>query len=309
MIGGTRSRVDETSSAAVARSRFQQLADEADEARSRGEIGDDQWFRRTAAIFDAAYPAGDSPRAQSGFGGDEVRWEIARRPIARPIDRDGTFLDIGCANGYLMECVVRWTHHHIEPYGLELAPAVAALARQQRPRWASRIFLGNALTWGPPMRFDFVRTELRYVPEQRHKVFLERLLRDVVAPGGRLIVCGYGSPRSQQPAHPVRWLARQHGFEPDLEFEQEAPEGGGPIIEVAVLRARKETRATTLERRATTLSNSGLPMGLPPKPPPRGDEDPAQPSSVERIGKHERQCSRPPHRELGDCRGDQSDDR
>jgi hypothetical protein len=219
------------------RSRFQRLAKEADEAHSCGEIGDDEWFSRMAAIFDAAYPAGDNPRAQSGFGGDEARWEIARRPITWPIDRDGTFLDIGCANGYLMESVVRWTRHHIEPYGLELAPAVGALARQQRPRWASRIFLGNALTWQPPMRFDFVRTELRYVPEERQKVFLQRLLRDVVTPGGRLIVCGYGSPRSQQSSHPVRRLTRRYGFAPDLEFEQEAPEGGGAIVEIAVLRA------------------------------------------------------------------------
>lgn len=54
-----------------------------------------------AAIFDVAYPAGDNPRAQSGFGGNEARWEAGRRPIAEQIDRDGTFIDIGCANGYL----------------------------------------------------------------------------------------------------------------------------------------------------------------------------------------------------------------
>jgi SAM-dependent methyltransferase len=190
-----------------------------------------------AAIFDAAYPAGDNPRAQSGFGGDEARWEAARRPIAEQIDRDGTFLDIGCANGYLMESVVRWTDHDIEPYGVDLAPAVVELARQQRPRWASRIFLGNALTWQPPMRFGFVRTELVYVPQERQQAFVERLLRGVVAPGGRLIVCGYGSPRSGQAPYAVRRLVRSWGLNPEVEFEREAPEGGGSIIEGVVLRA------------------------------------------------------------------------
>ena len=66
---------------------------------------------------------------------------------------------------------------------------------------------------------------------------MERLLGEVVAPRGRLIVCGYGSPRSGTPTHPVRRIARRHGFVPELELEAEAPEGGGPIVEVAVLRA------------------------------------------------------------------------
>jgi SAM-dependent methyltransferase len=189
-----------------------------------------------AAIFDEAYLFGDNPRAQSGFGGDDARWEIARRPIATAIDRNGTFLDIGCANGYLMECLVRWTPYHIEPYGLDFAPAVADLARRRLPRWADRIFVGNALTWQPPMAFDFARTELEYVPEERQRAFLDRLLAEVVSPDGRLILCGYGSPRSNVRTDPVRRIVRSFGFEPELELEAEAPEGGGPIIEIAILR-------------------------------------------------------------------------
>jgi len=227
----------ERSSAIVARSQFQQDADALAAARSRNEIDDAQWFGGMAAIFDMAYPAGDNPRAQSGFGGGEAGWEAGRRPIAQLIDRDGRFLDIGCANGYLMECLVRWSHHRVQPYGLEFAAAVAELARQQRPQWASRIFLGNALTWQPPMRFDFVRVELVYVPDERQRDLLRRLLAEVVAPGGRLIVCGYGSPRSGQPPHPVRRLVRAHGYEPEVEFARRGPEGGEAIIEVAALRA------------------------------------------------------------------------
>jgi hypothetical protein len=210
------------------RSRWQTAADDLAGARARRDITDEEWFNGMRAIFDAAYPAGDSPRAQSGFGGDEPRWETGRRPIARAI---------GCANGYLIECLVRWTPHRIEPYGLEIAPTVAELARKRLPQWAERIYVGNALTWQPPMRFDFVRTELVYVPDERQKAFVERLLDEVVAPGGRLIVCGYGSPRSGVPAHPVQRIVRSYGFEAELEFEAEAPEGGGPIIEIAVLRS------------------------------------------------------------------------
>jgi SAM-dependent methyltransferase len=221
----------------VTRSAWQAAADELAEAHSRGVIDDERWFRGMAGLFEAAYLEGDNPRAQSGFGGDETRWEAGRRPITEAIDRAGTFLDVGCASGHLMESVARWSPHRIEPYGLELVPALAELARRRLPQWAERIFVGNALTWEPPRRFDFVRTELVYVPELRQRDLLARLITDVVAPGGRLIVCGYGSPRSGVAAHPVRELVRQHGFEPDLEYSAEAPEGGGAIVVVACLRA------------------------------------------------------------------------
>ena len=74
--------------------------------------------------------------------------------------------------------------HQVEPYGVDLAPALAVLAREQRPRWASRIFLANAITWQPPIRLDFVRTELVYVPQERQQAFVERLLRESNPAGG-----------------------------------------------------------------------------------------------------------------------------
>jgi SAM-dependent methyltransferase len=221
----------------VSKKRWRYEANELAEARSRGEIDDDRWFASMAAIFEEAYLAAENPRAQSGFGGDEARWEAARRPIAEAIDREGTFLDIGCASGYLLESIVRWAPHRVEPFGLELTPALAELARRRLPQWADRIFVGNALTWRPPRRFDFVRTELVYVPAERRRTLVHHLLDDVVAPAGRLILCGYGSPRSRLPTDPVRATVRSFGLEPELEREIEAPEGGGPILELAVLRA------------------------------------------------------------------------
>ena len=188
-------------------------------------------------VYEEHYLASTDPRRQSGFGGDEARWEAARRPIVEAIDRDGSFLDVGCASGYLLESVVRWSERRLEPYGLDFSPRLVELARARLPQWADRIFLGDALEWEPPRRFDFVRTELVYAPEERRPELVEHLLGRVVEPGGRLIVCGYGSPRSGLPTDPVRRLVRSFGFEPELELEREAPEGGGPIVELAVLRA------------------------------------------------------------------------
>jgi SAM-dependent methyltransferase len=162
-----------------------------DAALESGEIDEETWYQELAAIDTPIYLAQDTPWGQSGKGGDEARWEQARRLIIDAIDRDGTFLDVGCASGYLMECVHRWARAKglsIEPYGLDIAPELADLARRRLPHWAKRIYVGNIIHWEPPQRFDFVRTGLEYVPVRRQRDLVEQLLREVVAPGGRLII-------------------------------------------------------------------------------------------------------------------------
>lgn len=212
-------------------------ADEFAAAHARGEIDDTEWFAAMAAIFADAYPRAPGSRGASGFGGDEARWELARRPIADAVERPGSFLDVGCAAGDLLESLVRWSPHALEPFGLELVPELAALARRRFPASADRIFVGNALDWTPPRRFDYVRTELVYVPPPRQEQLVHRLLAEVVAPDGRLIVCGYGSPRSRIVAQPVRLLLRSWGLEPSFELAVEAPEGGGSLLELAAVDA------------------------------------------------------------------------
>jgi hypothetical protein len=69
------------------------------------------------------------------------------------------------------------------------------------PHWADRIFVGNAITWAPPRRFDFVRTGLEYVPPRRQRDLVARLLGDVVAPGGRLII-DYSEERDETRTEP-----------------------------------------------------------------------------------------------------------
>jgi hypothetical protein len=77
---------------------------------------------KTPSEFERAYLSAADPRAQSGFHGSPERWEAARRGIVDAIDRDGTFLDVGCANGLLMESVAEWSLFVIEPYGIDFAP-------------------------------------------------------------------------------------------------------------------------------------------------------------------------------------------
>jgi hypothetical protein len=88
-----------------------------------------------------------------------------------------------------MESVHRWAAADgfaIEPHGLDISDGLAELAARRLPQWADRIWVGNALYWQPPRRFDYVRTGLEYVPTGRVVDLVDHLLE--VAVGRKLII-------------------------------------------------------------------------------------------------------------------------
>lgn len=214
---------------AAAKERGWRRVAELDAAHARGELDDDGWHRGMAEAIVPAYLAGDVRRG-SGHTGTAEDWEWSRGVVGEAIDRGGSFLDVGCANGLLMESVARWTAERgllVEPYGLEISAELAELARRRLPRWADRIFVGNALGWAPPRRFDVVRTGLEYVPPGRRRELVAWLLDEVVAPGGRLLVGKFNEevdlPATEQAL--VRWgfavegrAERAHRGEPRLAY-------------------------------------------------------------------------------------------
>ena len=176
-----------------------------EEAFARGEIDASEWHARMAALVVPAYLAGDNPRAQSGYSGTDEDWTQARSLVADAIDRSGTFLDVGCASGLLMESVHGWCSDRgldVQPYGLDISPELAALAQRRLPRWADRIFDGNAATWIGPRRFDFVRTGLEYVPRSRRADLIAHFRAHVVAPRGRLLIGSYNEERDDTRSTP-----------------------------------------------------------------------------------------------------------
>src|SRR5690606_40255870 len=110
------------------------------------------------------------------------------------MDRDGTWLDVGCANGHLLVTLLQWAAERgvtIEPDGLELLPRVAALARRLHPQLADRIWTGSVTGWTPPARFTYVTATDDVVPPDWLGRLVDRLLDPFVAPGGRLGVSSY----------------------------------------------------------------------------------------------------------------------
>ena len=157
-----------------------------------------RWFEAQKQAFETAYLAGTLPWQQSGFGLHTPRsaqdWEALRRPIADCIESPGTFLDIGCANGYLLESLLLWTQERgiqITPYGLDFSEKILVLAQARLPQYAYHLFVGNAWDWEPPMTYDYVNTTLDYVPHQLHEAFVNRLLDRYLHAGGHLLVAEY----------------------------------------------------------------------------------------------------------------------
>ncbi|MGZ4164665.1 MAG: class I SAM-dependent methyltransferase, partial [Tumebacillaceae bacterium] len=105
---------------------------------TRGQQETAQYFTEMKNVLEPLYLAGETPWNQSGFAGSEERWIRLRKPIADCIERSGRFLDIGCANGYLMECVTRWTAErglHVEAHGLDISEDFVELAKRRLPQW------------------------------------------------------------------------------------------------------------------------------------------------------------------------------
>jgi hypothetical protein len=175
----------------LAKERGYDLLAPIDEAFERGEITQAEWHARVLAVVEPAYLSATTERLGSGHSGTREEWDESRGLVMEAIDGPGTFLDVGCANGLLMASVERWSRERgsvVEPYGVEISPRLAALARSRYPQWRDRIWAANADEWQPPMRFQFVRTGLEYVPVRRREAFAHHLVENVLAPGGRLIV-------------------------------------------------------------------------------------------------------------------------
>jgi len=165
-----------------------------------------QWFDKMKQELESAYLMREEPWKQSGFAGPEERWIKCRKPVAECVDKSGSFLDIGCANGYLLECLMRWVSERgitIVPYGLDMSEKLIHLAKQRLTQYASNLFVGNAWHWKPHLRFDFVRSEMNVVPEELQKEYVTRLLNKFVLPSGKLLITGY---RSSQDDFSKKWI-------------------------------------------------------------------------------------------------------
>jgi SAM-dependent methyltransferase len=208
-------------------------------AVERERLSDQAWFRDVRRLLEAHYLAADDPYAQSGKSGGAASWEQGRRFIAGACHRSGTFLDVGCANGQLMESMVGWALAdrgvRIEPYGLDISPGLAALARRRLPAWADRIWVGNAWDWEPPRRFDVVHAMPDVVPDHLRRPWLDRMVARFLLPGGRLVLHANDPYPEDVDRRTLPDLLSEAGVRASGELVRERP--GKPAVRAAWLDA------------------------------------------------------------------------
>jgi hypothetical protein len=128
-------------------------------------------FLQHLSDLEAAYIRETDPIKQSGFNGGPGRWRAERSPILRAVPASGSLLDVGCANGYLLQCLVRWGLESgltLTPFGVDCSARLIAIARQ---RLTEVVAPGGRLILGAygsrsrrerPARLDEMLTELGY---------------------------------------------------------------------------------------------------------------------------------------------------
>ena len=190
------------------------IEEAADSFRNQSE---ESYHADNVRSLERAYLQATTVEGGSGFGRDASAWRAARGMVVDGLAGDGTFLDMGCANGLLVESVVAWAAERglsIDGYGVDISAKLVELARGRLPQWKDRFWVGNAMTWVHPdgVRFDHVHALLDFVPVNRRTAMLQHLLDRVVAPGGRLLASQYGSTRSA-PLPPIADVVGELGFD------------------------------------------------------------------------------------------------
>ncbi len=183
-------------------------------------------------VMEAAYLKHNDPIRQSGFGGGPKRWQVERSPLLDAVTGDGDFLDLGCANGYLLECVVEWGAQHgieLTPYGLDLNPRIIQAALRRFPNFAHHFWIANAWEWNPPRRFRWIYAiwdlvQLDLLPE-----LARQLLCNAVTDDGALIFGTYGSRSSGRKPTDIARVLRAGGLHISGESMGGKMPQGGPV--------------------------------------------------------------------------------
>jgi hypothetical protein len=207
------------------------------ESLAAGNLTTEMWHDEVEEVLIDAYLSNDDPRAQSGKSGDEDEWRWSRELVLDVFPKQTTFLDVGCANGYLMESVHRWGAERgiaVEPYGVDISWRIASLARRRLPHWADRIYTGNVVDWTPPRRFDVVQSGLDEGGPHNERELIDRILENFLVSGG-ILVFRPNRVVHGEPDRPEQ--LRAIGLEPDGVIESVHP-ATGDIRRTAWLRAR-----------------------------------------------------------------------
>ncbi len=190
-------------------------------------------------ILESAYLRHTDPIRQSGFGGGPERWRAERSPLLEAIDGDGDFLDLGCANGFLLKSVVEWARERgieLAPHGVDLNPLLIQEATRRFPGFEHRFWVANAWGWLAPKRFRWIYAIWDLVPTEFMPNLACHLLEHVVTEDGAVIFGAYGSRSADTPSVDVARVLRNGGLPISGTSQGGELPRGGPVTRFAWIR-------------------------------------------------------------------------
>lgn len=170
------------------------------------------------------------------FNADFEKWEHMRRFIANAINKDGTILDIGCSNGFLLRCLQEWSKHKLIPYGIDRDLRLINQAKDLFPLYRDNFYvmdvrqLEDLAKFRFPAMFDFIYWNVwnnwEFFEPSEIKV-LKKILK-AVSDKGRLILGFYDGGKEEiiKKTNRLKTL----GFEITGIMENPVTEGGGEMI-------------------------------------------------------------------------------
>ncbi|MBL7131302.1 MAG: class I SAM-dependent methyltransferase [Candidatus Omnitrophica bacterium] len=132
-------------------------------------------------------------------------WIQQRFFISRAIHKDGTILDIGCANGLLLACLMRWCNYEIVPFGIDNNEKRIKAAKLFLKLYTNNFIclkwqmLDRLTDYGLPKTFDFVYWSFgsEHKFNSAKEIQQLKMIYNKVARKGRLIVGFYTSTKGE----------------------------------------------------------------------------------------------------------------
>jgi SAM-dependent methyltransferase len=169
-------------------------------------------FPNFKALIEGSHVTGGDPH------GLLEHWIEHRQPICGAIEKLGTLLDIGCANGFLLACLQLWSEHQITPYGIDVDAGSLEMARVLLPEYASHFAqcsleqLPTRASLGLPTRFDYVYWNVwdgLDFNEPQYQTYAENAFA-AARDGGRLIL-GFYDTDHEFIKRQLEWLVKNFG--------------------------------------------------------------------------------------------------
>lgn len=137
------------------------------------------------------------------FSGSFEAWEQRKAFIAEAIHKDGSFLDLGSGNGFLIRCLQEWSGCSLVPYGVDINSDYIQKAKQLFPEYEQNFVVFDSrdidmLSDYLPVQYDFIFHSSNwstFPPKRRHVELLDTMI-EYVKPGGRLIVGSYSEEKT-----------------------------------------------------------------------------------------------------------------